>query len=37
KDDITFLADDVLHPSGKMYKLWAELIAKYISESNNEK
>ncbi|MBC8046281.1 MAG: SGNH/GDSL hydrolase family protein [Fimbriimonadaceae bacterium] len=30
KDDTTLLADDGLHPSGKMYMLWAELVGNYI-------
>ena len=30
KDDKTYVADDGLHPSGKMYKEWVELIKESV-------
>lgn len=33
EEDNTLLANDGLHPSGKMYKLWAEKLAEQISSS----
>lgn len=37
KDDITLLANDGLHPSGKMYKLWAEKLAEQINSMEKNK
>lgn len=33
KKDNTLIANDGLHPSGKMYRLWAEKLAEQISSS----
>lgn len=33
KEDISLIASDGLHPSGKMYAFWAEKVAEYIEKS----
>ena len=35
-DDLSLIAEDKLHPSGKMYAYWAAKVAKQIAEVFNK-